>query len=81
MSRVFLLSQTKKRAIARFFFLTSATRFAIPRAFLRWLARGRIHFARVIALRLLSAIGATHFVQITLYQFIEFLSALGTFIL
>ena len=61
--------------------MTTATGFTIPRAFFRALPRGRIHRARIIALRLAAAIRARHFVRVHFHQLFKTLSASGTFIL
>ena len=61
--------------------MTTAAGFTIPRAFFRALPRGRIHRARIIALRLAAAIGARHFVRVHFHQLFKTLSASRTFIL
>ena len=61
--------------------MATAAGFTIPRAFFRALPRGRIHRARIIALRLAAAIRARHFVRVHFHQLFKTLSASRTFIL
>lgn len=68
-------------AIFQMFLTTAATSFAISRAFFCLLARGRIHFPRIIAARFPAAIGTFHFVQIRFHQFVKAFSAFRAFIL
>ena len=68
-------------AIFQMFLTTATTSFAISRAFFCLLARGRIHFPRIIAARFPAAIGTFHFVQIRFHQFVKAFSAFRAFIL
>ena len=60
---------------------TTATRFAIARAFFALFARCRVHVARIIALGFPTTVGANDFVRVDAHQLVEFFTASLAFVL